>query len=118
MRTPSRCPSCSYPTTKDGKVYRGIYRAGRMCPHCGFYEAAAVAAPPVPKTAEQMKTEAFAVYHAKIFKEAFPNAEHHHDRVDMLMKQMYFNRLSRDSFDAGWEAAQAHHQGDAKKRTG
>lgn len=32
---PSGCPNCGYPDTKDGKHFKGIYRTGAPCDHCG-----------------------------------------------------------------------------------
>lgn len=49
------CPNCGYPNTRDGFRYRGTYRPGTMCQHCGHYEIRT----PEPKSEtvpEQRKT--------------------------------------------------------------
>lgn len=33
-----KCPGCGYPSTFEGKHYKGIYTPGRRCDNCGYLE--------------------------------------------------------------------------------
>lgn len=36
------CPTCGFPSTRDGRHFKGIYTQGKPCPLCGFKDTSGI----------------------------------------------------------------------------